>query len=203
MFTPPFLVNRAPHSVLGVLSPNKMMNGTEPTMRPVQVLGARYVVHLELYPKKTKLKAFVGRLGGYRNDSRSYRVCISSTRSILDSRNVIFIETISCLLPPPSGEPHLRMQCTPLREEQPGDNVGHNYLTDDDVLRDLRKYPSVLDLLPGAFADHIIAGGLLESPEEADLLELISEITTTYIVHGGVCGLPQDDALLGGIQLDG
>ena len=53
----------------------------------------------------------------------------------------------------------------------------HNYITDDDFLRDLRDYTFVLEALPGAFTDHITVGGLSDNPPVAELLERISEIT--------------------------
>ena len=53
----------------------------------------------------------------------------------------------------------------------------HNYSTDYDFLRDPRDYTSVLELLPGASADHIVVGGLSNNPPVTELLERISEIT--------------------------
>ena len=55
----------------------------------------------------------------------------------------------------------------------------HNYITDDDFLRDLRDYTSVLEPLPGASAEHIAVSRLSDNPMMADLWERISEITRT------------------------
>ena len=101
MSTAAFLGNRAPHSAIGIQSPYKMLHGTEPDLRLIRVIGARAFVHIETYSKKLELKAVEGRLVGYSNNSKSYRVYNPATRRIMESRNVIFIETPSCLFRPP------------------------------------------------------------------------------------------------------
>ena len=72
----------------------------------------------------------------------------------------------------------------------------HNYITDDDFLRDLRDYTFVLEALPGAFADHITVGGLSDNPPVAELLERISEITRRNTLDGGAAGPPQKLSLI-------
>ena len=47
MFTAAFLGIRAPRSVIGMPSPYKMLHGTEPDLRFLQVIGARAFVHIE------------------------------------------------------------------------------------------------------------------------------------------------------------
>ena len=81
----------------------------------------------------------------------------------MDSRNVIFIETPSRLFPPPLEETS--------RQGNPPRNVmdHHNYITNDDFLRDLREYTSVLAPIPGAFADHIAVRRLSDNPPVAEL----------------------------------
>ena len=74
MFTAAFLGNRAPHSAIGMQSPFKMLNGADPDLRLLRVIGARAFVHIETHTKTLELKAVEGRLVGYSNDSKSYRV---------------------------------------------------------------------------------------------------------------------------------
>ena len=50
--------------------------------------------------RNLELKAVEGRLVGYSNNSKSYLVYNPVTRRIMESRNVIFIETPSYLSPP-------------------------------------------------------------------------------------------------------
>ena len=99
MFTAAFLGSRAPHSAIGMQSPYKMLHGTEPDLKLLRVIDARAFVHIETYSKKLELNAVEGRLVGYNNNSKSFRVYNPATRRIMESRNVIFIETPSCLFP--------------------------------------------------------------------------------------------------------
>ena len=198
MFMAAFLGNRAPHSAIGMQSPHKMLKGAEPDLRLLRVIGARAFVHIETHTKKLELKAVEGRLVGYSNDSKSYRVYNPATRRITESRNVSFIETPSRLLPPPSEECPMQVW----GHGQAGEDKGHNYITDDDFLRDLRDCTSMLNPLPGASSNHITAGGLSANPQVAELLERISEITRRDMLHEGASGLPQEGAPLGGAPLE-
>ena len=100
MLTAAFLGSRAPHSAIGMQSSYKMIYGTELDLRLLRAIGTRAFVHVETYSKKLEHKAVEGRLVGYSNDSNSYRVYNPATRRIMDSRNVVFIETPSRLFPP-------------------------------------------------------------------------------------------------------
>ena len=73
----------------------------------------------------------------------------------------------------------------------------HNYLTDDDFLRDLRD-TCMFELLPGASADYIAVGGLSDNPPVAELFERISEITRRGTLDGGATGPLQVGAMPGG-----
>ena len=121
------------------MSPYKMLNGTEPDLKLLRVIRARAFMHIETYPKNLDLKAVEGRCVGYSNNGKSYRVYKPATRQIMGSRNVMFIETLSRLFPPPLEETS--------RQVNPQSNGmdDHNYITEDDFLRDLRDYTSVLE----------------------------------------------------------
>ena len=96
----------------------------------------------------------------------------------MESRNVIFIETPSRLFPPALEENS--QQIIP-----PSNGMDdHNYITDDDFLRDLRDYTSVLEPLPTESTDHMAAGGLSDNPLVTELLERISEITRRDTLDG-------------------
>ena len=75
----------------------------------------------------------------------------------------------------------------------------HNYITEDDFLRDLRHYTSVLEPLPGASADYIGVGGLSDNPPVAELLEQISEITRR---EGATPGGEPTDGILQEVVLE-
>ena len=171
-----------------------MLHGTEPDLRLLRVIGARAFVHIETYSTSLELKAVEGRLVGYSNNSKSHRAYNPATRRIMESRSVIFIETPSRLFPPPLEETS--------QQVNPSSNGmdDHNYITDDDVLRDLCDYTSVLEPLPGASAE---VGGLSDNPPVAEPLERISEITRRDTLDGGAAGPPQEGAMPGGEPTDG
>ena len=51
----------------------------------------------------------------------------------------------------------LLMQDLPPGDDPDRGNKGHNYITDDDFLRDLRSYTEVVDHPGSAFTDHLTA----------------------------------------------
>ena len=175
-----------------------MLHGTEPDLRFLRVIGARVFVHIETDSKTFKLKTVEKRLVGYSNNSKSYRVYNPATRRIMESRNIIFIETPSRLFPPPLEE--TPQQVNPLSNGMDD----HNYITDDDdFLRDLRSYTSVLEPIPGASAHHIAVGGLSDNPPVTEFVERISEIARRDTLDGGAVGPPQERAMPGGEPTDG
>ena len=110
-----------------MLSPYKMLKGTEPDLRILRVIGTRAFVHIERRTKTLALKAVEGRLVGYISSSKSYHhVYNPVTRCIIESRNVIFIETPSRLLPPPSEGPKRLMQELPCGDDPDRNNKDHN-----------------------------------------------------------------------------
>lgn len=60
---------------------------------------------------------------------------------------------------------------------QVGDNSGHNYITNANILRNVHDYTSMVELLPGDSTDHITEGRRSEKPQVAEFLERISKIT--------------------------
>ena len=73
--------------------------------------------------------------------------------------------------------PQLLMQELPPRNDPHHDNKSHNYITDDDFLRDLRSYTSVVDHPGSASTDHVTASRRSENTLVAELLGRISAIT--------------------------
>ncbi|CAM9928607.1 unnamed protein product, partial [Sphacelaria rigidula] len=92
MSTAAYLANRSPHSALDMQSPHEMLKRTEPDPQHLRVVGARTFVHIVRHTPKLALTAVEGRLAGYSNDSKSYRVYNPATRRIMEIRNVVFIE---------------------------------------------------------------------------------------------------------------
>ena len=134
---------------------------------------------------------------GYSNNSKSYWVYNPATRRIKESRRVTFIETPSRLFLP-------SLQETSQQIIQPRNGMdNNNYVTDNDVLRDLHDYLSVLEPLPAGSADYIAVSGLSNNPPVAELLERINEITRRDTLDGRVTGQLQEGAMPGGKPTDG
>ena len=71
----------------------------------------------------------------------------------------------------------------------------HRRITDDDFLRNLGDYLSVLEILPVASVNCITVGGLSANPPMAKLLEKISETTRRDVLVGGTSAPPQEGAM--------
>ena len=93
-----------------------------------------------------------------------------------------------------------------MQELQPGhdpdrDNKGHNYITDDDFLRDLRSYTSVVDHPGSASTDHVTASRRSENTLVAELLGRISAITRRDLLEDGA--MPGEASLTGEVPQGG
>ena len=59
----------------------------------LRTVGARVFVHHERYSKKLEDRAFEGKLLGYGLDSQTYRIFNPSNGTVVESRNMTFIES--------------------------------------------------------------------------------------------------------------
>ena len=81
--------------------------------------------------------------------------------------------------------PQLLMQELPPGDDPDRDYKGHNYITDDDFLRDLRSYTSVVDHPGSASTDHVTASLRSENTLVVELLARISAITRRDLLEDG------------------
>ena len=100
MLTAAYLANRSPHSALGGATPYSKMYNKSPDLSRLRTIGARAFVHHERYRKKLDDRAFEGKLCGFGLDSKTYRVFNPSNGTVIESRNVTFIES------PPRSVPY-------------------------------------------------------------------------------------------------
>ena len=77
------------------------------------------------------------------------------------------------------------MQEFPPGDDPDRDNKGHNYITDDDFLRDLRNYTSVVDHPGSASTDYVTVSRRSESTLVAKFLGRISAITRRDLLEDG------------------
>ena len=95
-----YVSNRVPHAPLANETPYKALYGKDAHLGHLRAIGARAFLHVETHTKKLEHRAWEGRIVCYSVGSKSFRFYNSSTRSVRESRNVIFIETSSGLPDP-------------------------------------------------------------------------------------------------------
>lgn len=105
LFTAAYIANRSPHSTLGGDTPYFRLYGKHADLSALRVIGSRSFVHTEVYTSKFEDKAWEGILCGYSTTSKSYRVYNPSTRHVVESRNVTFLETPPRNIPTSSNDP--------------------------------------------------------------------------------------------------
>ena len=99
-FTAVHLCNRAPHSALGGATPFLKMHGKEADLSGLRAIGSRAFVHIETHTTKLGDKAWEGKLCGFSQDSRAYRIYNPAKGTVVESRNVTFLETPPYSMPP-------------------------------------------------------------------------------------------------------
>ena len=99
IFTAVYLSNRSPHSALGGPTQYFRMHNKEADLSGLRAIGAKAFVHRETYTRKLDDRAFDGKLCGFSQDSRAYRIYNSAKGTVVESRNVTFLETPAYSLP--------------------------------------------------------------------------------------------------------
>lgn len=97
------MVNLTPHSALSIGTPYKALFGKEVDVLCLKTIDARAFVRIETHTKKLDDKAWEGKLCGYSQDTRAYRVYNPATHKGVERRNVIIMETPSQRVPPPAA----------------------------------------------------------------------------------------------------
>lgn len=127
MKTAVYLSNRTPHAALQNGTPYKALYGKDAHLGNLRVIGARAFVHEETHTRKLEHRAWEGRLIGFSEESKSYRIYNPRTRSVRVSQNVTFIETPGV---------------APSSDARGFDDGEFTYDDHDDMLRDVRNYTS-------------------------------------------------------------
>ena len=91
MQTAVYVSNSVPHAALADETLYKTPYGTDAHLGHFPAIGARAFVHVETHTKTLEHRAWGGRLVGYSVNSKYFRVYKSLTRSVRESRNVIFV----------------------------------------------------------------------------------------------------------------
>ena len=142
--TASYISNRIPHSALNTETPCKRLYGKDADLSHLKIIGARAFVHIK-NPNKLGHTLWQGMVCGFNEtESNSYRIWNPKTRRVVESRNVVFIET------PPNLLPATRRLSPQQNLESPSydfsdDTLNDNYVSHDDILRDMQNYTSALD----------------------------------------------------------
>ena len=99
IFTAAYLSNRSPHSVLGGATPYFRVHNKGVDLSGLRAIEARAFVHRETYTRKLDDRAFEGKLCGFSQDSRAYMIDNSAKGTVVESRNVTFLEAPAYSLP--------------------------------------------------------------------------------------------------------
>ena len=97
----------------------------------LKIIGAWASVHLETYTKTSDNKSLEGRLCGYCQESKAYRVYSPPKRKVVDSRNVVFIKKPLHIVSPPQDSDY---HDTGWRTMNGNDELYNN---DDNPVRDI------------------------------------------------------------------
>ena len=82
-----YLRNRTLHKAVKMEKPFKMLHDEKVDLSPLRVVGARTFVHVN-DSRKLVAAAWEGKVCGYSEESKSYRVWNAKTRRVVESRNV-------------------------------------------------------------------------------------------------------------------
>ena len=152
MLTTTYLCNRVSHSALKMETPYKVLYGKEADLSHLKIIGPRAFVHIK---DSTKLghTSWEGMVCDFsENESNSYRVWNPKTRRVVEARNVVFIETAPHLIPQPSQpSPLHRLQSSSLKFTE--DTLDDNYVSNEEMLQDVRDYTAALDFNIDILAD--------------------------------------------------
>ena len=139
-----YICNRIPHSALNMETPYKNLYARHADLSHLKIIGARAFVHIKNM-NKLGHTLWEGMVGGFsETESNSYRIWNPKTCRAVESRNVVTVEA------PPNLLPEERRLSPQQDLESPSydfsdDTLDDNYVSHDDMLRDVQNYTSTLD----------------------------------------------------------
>ena len=139
-----YICNRIPHLTLDMETPYKKLYGKSADLSHLEIIGVRAFVNIR-NSNKLRHTSWEGMVcGSSETESNSYRIWNPKTRRVVESRNVVFIETPPNLL-------LVARRLSPQQDlESPSydfsdDTLDDNYVSHDDMLRDVQNYTSALN----------------------------------------------------------
>ena len=140
MMAASYICNRIPRSALNMETLYKKLYGKDANISHLKIIGAGAFVHIKSL-NKLGHTSWEGMMCGFsETESNSYRIWNPKPRRVVESRNVVFIETPPNLL-------STARQLSPQQDlESPSyDFSDDNYVSHGDMLWDVQNYTSALD----------------------------------------------------------
>ena len=144
MMTASYICSRIPHSALNMLTPYKKLYGKDADLSYLKIIGARAFVQTKNPNKLGHTSWEVMVCGFSETEGNSHRIWNPKTRRMVESRNVISIETSPNMLPAVrwlSPQQDLESSSYDFRYE----TLDDNYVSHDGMPRDVQNCTSTLD----------------------------------------------------------
>ena len=144
MMAASYSCNRIPHSGLNMETPYKKLYGKDADIFHLKIIGARVFVHIKNSNKLSYTSWDEMVCGFSEAASNSYRICNPKKRRVVERRNVVFIKTPPNMLPVArrlSPQQDLESPSYDIRD----DTLDDNYVSHDNMLRDVKNSISTLD----------------------------------------------------------
>ena len=144
MMAASYICNRIPHSALNRETPYMKFYGKDADLSHLKIIGTRAFVDIK-NPNRLGHTSWEGIVHGFsETDSNSCRIWNPKTRRVVENRNAIFIETPSHRLPAASRlSPQQKLESPSY--DFSDDTLDDNYVSHNDILRDMQNYTSALD----------------------------------------------------------
>ena len=144
MMTAPYICNPIPHSALSMETPYKKLYGKEADLSHLRIISARAFIHIR-NPNKLGHTSWERIVCSFSEiESNFYRICNPKTRRVVESRSIVIIETSPNLLPAARRVSPQQDLGSPSYDFS-DDTIADNYVSRDDMLRDVQNYTSALD----------------------------------------------------------
>ena len=170
-----YLKNRTPHKALKMETPFKMLDGEKADLSHLYVIGVRTFARIK-DSRNLDAAAWEGKVGGYSEEDKSYRVWNPKTHRVVERRDVTFIETPPYLLPPTAKLSPLQDLVLPSCDLD-DDTLDNGYISCDVLLRDVRDYTGVLAFTANIPANNDNVSGVSADLKVQALVDQIHDLT--------------------------
>ena len=135
--------------------------------------------------RKLDAAAWEGKVDSCSGEKKYYRVWNPKTHRVVKRKNATFIVIPTHLLLSPSELSPLQYLISPFWDLD-GDTLDKDYISYDDLLRDVRDYTGVLDFTANILTNHENTSGVSADPQVQGLVDQIRDLTRKYLLTSAV-----------------